>query len=73
LYYTNFNLQFSTNLALSNSWATALGSPTVNASQFQETNGPISGQHFFRLHRIETQVRLHRRLKKAFAGLVVAA
>jgi hypothetical protein len=48
-YATNFSLQFSTNLALSNSWSTATGSAVLVGSQYQQTNGPLAGTRFFRL------------------------
>ena len=47
--YMGFTLQSSTNIAVSNSWNTAGGSPGIVGSQYQQTNGPISGNLFFRL------------------------
>jgi hypothetical protein len=48
-YYGDFRLQFSTNLASSNSWISAGGSVSVVGNQYQQTNGPISSNRFFRL------------------------
>lgn len=47
--YTGFTLQSSTNVALSNSWGSAGGSAGVVGTLYQQTNGPISGDLFFRL------------------------
>ena len=47
--YAGFSLQSSTNIALSNSWMTASGSAGVVGNQYEQTNGPISGNLFFRL------------------------
>jgi len=46
---TEFSLQSSTNIASSNSWINAGGSPVVVGTQYQQTNSPISGSKFFRL------------------------
>jgi hypothetical protein len=48
-FYGDFTLQSSTNVALPNAWSTAGGTPVVVGSQYQETNGPISDNDFFRL------------------------
>ncbi|MEO6183044.1 MAG: choice-of-anchor Q domain-containing protein, partial [Verrucomicrobiota bacterium] len=48
-YSGQFTLQSSTNIASSNSWITAGGSAVVVGSQYQQTNGPISSNRFFRL------------------------
>lgn len=47
--YTGFTLQSSTNIARSNNWGSAGGSAGVVGNQYQQTNGPISGDLFFRL------------------------
>ncbi len=44
-----FSLQSSTNIASSNAWVLASGSPAVVGSQYQQTNSPISGSKLFRL------------------------
>ena len=46
IYYGDFALQCVTNLLESNSWANVAG--TVGNQYFQ-TNGPISGNRFYRL------------------------
>jgi hypothetical protein len=48
-YYGDFTLQSVTNVIASNSWATVADMPTVVANQYVLTNGPISGNEFFRL------------------------
>jgi len=48
-YYGGFSLEFSTNAALPNGWTLAGGSAVVVGNQYQQTNGPISGDRFFRL------------------------
>jgi predicted outer membrane repeat protein len=48
-YGTNFTLQSSTNILSSNSWTTAAGAAAVVGSQYQQTNGPLSTNRFFRL------------------------
>lgn len=48
-YYGDFSLQSSTNIALSNSWVLAAGLPAVIGNQYQQINGRISGDLFFRL------------------------
>lgn len=48
-YSPEFTLQSSTNFASSNTWVAAGGSAVVVGSQYQQTNGPISGNRFFRL------------------------
>ena len=50
-YYGDFSLQSSTNIESSNSWILAGGSPTVVGNQYQQTNGPIAPNRFFRLLR----------------------
>ncbi len=47
--YGSFSLESSTNLISSNSWITAGGTAFVVGSQYQQTNGPISSNRFFRL------------------------
>jgi len=49
--YGDFILQFSTNVSSSNSWITAPGPVVIVSSQYQQTNGPISTNRFFRLIR----------------------
>jgi hypothetical protein len=48
-FYTNYTLRSSTNITSSNSWITASGAAAVVGSQYQQTNGPISSNRFFRL------------------------
>jgi hypothetical protein len=48
--YVGFTLQFSTNIALPGGWVNAGGSAAIIGTQYQQTNGPISGNSFFRLH-----------------------
>jgi hypothetical protein len=48
-FYTNYALQSSTSVVSSNSWATASGSAAVTNGLYQQTNGPISSNRFFRL------------------------
>jgi hypothetical protein len=48
-YYGEITLQSVTNVIASNSWATVAGTPVVVAGQYLLTNGPISGNRFFRL------------------------
>ncbi|MEO7299083.1 MAG: choice-of-anchor Q domain-containing protein [Verrucomicrobiota bacterium] len=48
-YSSEFALQSSTNITSSNSWITAGGSAAIVGNQYQQTNGPISGNKFFRL------------------------
>ena len=48
-YYGDFTLQSVTNVIASNSWATVAGTPVVVANQNVLTNGPISGNNFYRL------------------------
>lgn len=48
-YYGDFTLQSVTNVMASNSWENVVGTPTVVANQYVLTNGPISGNRFFRL------------------------
>ena len=49
LYYAGFSLESSTNVTSSNSWIGASEYAAVVGSQYQQTNGPISGNEFFRL------------------------
>jgi fibronectin-binding autotransporter adhesin len=48
-YYSDFTLQSVTDINASNSWANVGGTPVVVASQYVLTNGPISGNRFYRL------------------------
>ncbi len=48
-YYGDFTLQSVTNVIASNSWATVAETPVVVANQYVLTNGPISGNKFYRL------------------------
>jgi hypothetical protein len=48
-YSSEFTLQSSTNAALSNSWVTAAGSAGVVIDHYQQTNGPVVNNRFFRL------------------------
>jgi len=48
-YYGGFTLQSVTNVTASNTWANVAGTPAVVANQYVLTNGPISGNRFFRL------------------------
>lgn len=48
-YSAEFALQSSTNVTSSNCWINAGGTTTVVGDQYQQTNGPISGNRFFRL------------------------
>jgi hypothetical protein len=48
-YYGDFTLQSVTNVTASNSWVNVAGTPSVVANQYVLTNGPISGNSFFRL------------------------
>jgi hypothetical protein len=47
--YGDFTLQSVTNVIASNSWANVAGTPVVVANQCLLTNGPISGNRFYRL------------------------
>ena len=47
-----FTLQSSTNLDSANSWINAGGSAVLVVNQYRQTNGPISGNRFFRLQGI---------------------
>ena len=49
-YYGDFLLQSSTNFDTA-TWILAAGTPTVVGNQYQQTNGPISTNRFFRLIR----------------------
>lgn len=48
-YYGDFTLHSVTNVIASNSWTTVAGTPVVVANQYVLTNGPISGNKFYRL------------------------
>lgn len=48
-YSASFSLECSTNLTLSNNWMSVTGSVTRLGDRYQQTNGPISGNRFFRL------------------------
>jgi len=48
-YYGDFTLQSVTNVIASNSWTAVAGTPVVVANQYVLTNGPISGNKFYRL------------------------
>jgi hypothetical protein len=48
-YYGDFSLQSSTNVALPGAWLTLGGNASVVGNQYQQTNGPIFGNRFFRL------------------------
>lgn len=48
-YYGDFTLQSVTNVILSNAWTAVVGTPVVSGNQYVLTNGPISGNRFFRL------------------------
>ena len=48
-YYGGFTLESVTNLPASNNWSAVSGTPVVVGVQFNVTNGPTSGNKFFRL------------------------
>jgi len=48
-YYGDVTLQSVTNVIAPNSWANVAGTPVVVANQYVLTNGPISGNKFYRL------------------------
>jgi hypothetical protein len=48
-YYGGFTLQSVTNLSLANSWTTVGGAPTASGNQYVFTNGPTTGNQFYRL------------------------
>jgi hypothetical protein len=48
-YYTDFVVQSVTDIKSSNNWANVAGIPVVVGSQYVLTNGPISGNRFYRL------------------------
>jgi hypothetical protein len=48
-WYGDFTLQSVTNLTLSNAWTTVAGPPEVNGNQYVLTNGPLTGDQFYRL------------------------
>jgi hypothetical protein len=49
VYYDGFTLQSTTNVTASNSWITAAGNAGAVGNQYQQTNGTISGNRYFRL------------------------
>ena len=50
IYYGDFALQCLTNLLASNSWVNVAGTPVAVGNQYFLTNGPISGNRFYRLN-----------------------
>jgi hypothetical protein len=48
-YYGGFDVQSVTNLSLSNAWTNESGTPVVSGDRYVFTNGPISGNRFYRL------------------------
>jgi len=48
--YGDFTLQSVTKLMLSNAWTAVEAPPVVSGHQYVLTNGPITGDMFFRLH-----------------------
>lgn len=50
-YYADSILQTSTNLAQTNGWTTAPGLPVVAGASLRQTNGPVTGQRYFRAAR----------------------
>ena len=48
-YYGGFAVQAVTNLSLSNAWTAVAGNPLVSGNQYVFTNGPITGNKFYRL------------------------
>ena len=48
-WYGDFTLQSVTNLSLSNAWTAVGGPPVMNGNQYVLTNGPITGDKFYRL------------------------
>lgn len=48
-HYGDFTLQSVTNVAASNSWTNVAGTPAVTGNRYVFTNGPITGNLFYRL------------------------
>jgi hypothetical protein len=48
-FYGGVTVQSVTNVVLSNAWTTVAGTPVVSSNQYVLTNGPITGNKFYRL------------------------
>jgi parallel beta-helix repeat protein len=48
-YYGGFTVQSVTNVSLSNAWTAVAGTPVVSGNQYVFTNGPLTGNKFYRL------------------------